>query len=297
MMRVRFRVPCLIGALALVLFAAVFLAPSVACATQDGHPVVVSMGDSYSSGEGVEPFIDQGRTDKYNSLDWLAHRSEKGWPGLLKVQGQTLNEMPEGWYYVAASGAVTAHILGGAHDTDAVGQFTKRWKGWDSVFPEGEGSNTLPCQDDQLRALQGSVDYVTLTMGGNDVGFGDIVGAAATNDLKDVPVVRDLPIVSVGNLDAELQAALKKFHEQTRFDLIDTYKQIQRNAGSQAHVIVAGYPHLFPADGRSALVKIGNASLATPSEVVGVSADDAGIINSSVDVFDGPDRILYDCHL
>ena len=67
----------------------------------DADPItVVSLGDSYSSGEGIPPFY--GQTDpqgkqlpiqkKITDNDWLAHRSPKGWPSLLKFpdSGETL---------------------------------------------------------------------------------------------------------------------------------------------------------------------------------------------------------------
>ena len=42
-------------------------------AKTEGTPVVVSLGDSYSSGEGVEPFYGQDTHRKKNQ-DWLAQR-------------------------------------------------------------------------------------------------------------------------------------------------------------------------------------------------------------------------------
>ena len=41
--------------------------------------VIVSLGDSYSSGEGIEPFYGQEEEMevKCQNPDWLAHRSEK----------------------------------------------------------------------------------------------------------------------------------------------------------------------------------------------------------------------------
>ncbi|MBQ1392315.1 MAG: hypothetical protein IIY81_02020, partial [Lachnospiraceae bacterium] len=55
--------------------------------------IVVSMGDSYSSGEGIEPFYGQKENDnpngkdlsrfaKIDNDDWLAHRSMYSWPSL-----------------------------------------------------------------------------------------------------------------------------------------------------------------------------------------------------------------------
>ena len=53
--------------------------------------VVVSMGDSYSSGEGITPFYgDNNPGDDLSHLRWnfiecLAHRSEHSWPGVLEL--------------------------------------------------------------------------------------------------------------------------------------------------------------------------------------------------------------------
>ncbi len=69
--------------------------------------IVVSLGDSYSSGEGIELFYEQDKTmeDKINSptQDWLAHRSTKSWASQLRVGGLegTLGEhRDENWFFV-----------------------------------------------------------------------------------------------------------------------------------------------------------------------------------------------------
>ena len=51
--------------------------------------VMVSIGDSYSSGEGIEPFYGQSKPayEKVADQDWLAHRSEKSWSGRLTLNG------------------------------------------------------------------------------------------------------------------------------------------------------------------------------------------------------------------
>ena len=43
-----------------------------------GSRIMVSLGDSYSSGEGIEPFYGQNDavSQKVQNQDWLAHRSE-----------------------------------------------------------------------------------------------------------------------------------------------------------------------------------------------------------------------------
>jgi len=56
---------------------------------EEDEVIVVSLGDSYSAGEGIEPFYGQGLAvkEKVTNKDWLAHRSEKSWPGQLTVPG------------------------------------------------------------------------------------------------------------------------------------------------------------------------------------------------------------------
>ena len=79
--------------------------------------IIVSLGDSYSSGEGIPDFYgqDRGTPGKYSNEDWLAHRSKTAWPSRLR-----LPSMAEGdctgkhrnttWYFAASSGAVTDNI-------------------------------------------------------------------------------------------------------------------------------------------------------------------------------------------
>ena len=79
--------------------------------------VIVSLGDSYSSGEGIEPFYGQNEKDlskKVKNLDWLAHRSENSWSGMLTlpgVNGTMAKNRGIHWYFAAVSGATTADII------------------------------------------------------------------------------------------------------------------------------------------------------------------------------------------
>lgn len=93
---------------------------TVAEAVSD-DPVVVSLGDSYSSGEGLEPFYgqDKATADKVEDYDWLAHRSQSAWPGRLKFDRDTNpvsdykdSENGNKWYFVASSGAKIENLSG-----------------------------------------------------------------------------------------------------------------------------------------------------------------------------------------
>ena len=83
-------------------------------ATEESR-IMVSLGDSYSSGEGIEPFYGQNEStaDKVKNQDWLAHRSEKSWPGRLTLQGvngSMAQNRNDNWFFVATSGAVTDNL-------------------------------------------------------------------------------------------------------------------------------------------------------------------------------------------
>jgi len=110
---------------------------------EEGPPAkYVAMGDSFSSGEGVESF--EPGTDVGGSSENRCHRSFKAYSHLLKDELE-LGSMD----FVACSGATTSDLIFGSSADGS----------W------GEGS--------QLNALSDDTEVVTLTIGGNDVGFSE----------------------------------------------------------------------------------------------------------------------------
>ena len=125
------------------------------------------------------------------------------------------------WYFVAVSGAETKH-------------FTEKQN-----KPENKYVMKLRPQLDIFNQITDTVDYVTLTIGGNDVKFADVIKKAV------------LYSYSIGGY--------KKFEKYlediwaTRFDTLanikETYKKIEQAAGKQATILVAGYPTLVNSKG------------------------------------------------
>lgn len=263
-------------------------------AKSNGYPVVVSLGDSYSSGEGAEPFYGQNDAfGKYGDEDWLAHRSQKAWPGKLVIDGVELSSMKDdGWYFVASSGAETRHIMG----DDEAGGVQEKSTGiigdllWDIL----DKDVPLPCQGDiftDTRIKPGSIDFVTLTIGGNDLGFVDVVTDGVTETAKSGirsvleaehlvtgwniwEYLKDRPGLRSGTLKRNLNSAVATFKTQTLHRLSDLYDYVLDKAGNQATLVVAGYPHLFPDQGRAPFIDHHSAAL----------------INSAVDTFDSEVR-------
>jgi len=195
--------------------------------------VIVSMGDSYSSGEGIDNFYDYDLSiaDRVKSKDWLAHRSQECWSGRLRlngVDGTMRDHRDSNWYFVAASGAETKDIFGSQ----------------EKKYRKGLNSDTawLPAQINvfnQLEQDKKKADYITLTLGGNDLGFTDVVTQA----------VYVHPFVNKGALADTLENSWKKFYNKTKGDLRNCYEHILKDAGEQATMIVAGYPKLVSEGG------------------------------------------------
>lgn len=235
-------------------------------ATEESR-IMVSLGDSYSSGEGIEPFYGQNEStaDKVKNQDWLAHRSEKSWPGRLTLQGvngSMAQNRNDNWFFVATSGAVTdnlSHNQRKEYDIDGI-----------------EGSRYIDKQLDVFKELgDKKAEYVTVSIGGNDAKFADIITEAA------IPHP-----LNPGALNDKLNSVWEEFYygidggESIRDRLYQAYCDIQDAAGAQAKIIVSGYPKLLDPNGSGFLF----------------SENEAALINDSVSRFnDEIESIVKSC--
>ena len=216
---------------AAALFTAVCSIPKAFTATAEAEDkrIIVALGDSYSSGEGIEPFFGQEQETalKVQDEDWLAHRSALCWSGQLTlpgVSGTMAEHRGENWFFVAASGAETVHM-----DNSFVKSYT---------LADAQGSKALAPQLSVFDGIApGTVDYVTLTLGGNDAGFSSIITCAAGFGDTD--------------LTTKLEQVWAHYYETggIRDNLKQSYYAIAEAAGPQAAIIVAGYPPLLSPEG------------------------------------------------
>ena len=223
-----------------------FPADAQAAANGKEHgTIIVSLGDSYSAGEGIEPFYGQDKPmdERCNDRDWLAHRSEKSWPGMLTlptVDGMMREHRNVHWYFAAASGAETKHInrtgdLVTGKDYH-VGEHEKPYNR-DFVI----GKKYLPGQLDIFYNTPGldrnEVDYVTLTIGGNDLGFTKVlelchnIGPSQVHDFLTEKLEH---FFDEGGVHDQLKMCYTRIH----------------NAAPKATIIVAGYPELLEYSGK-----------------------------------------------
>ncbi len=227
--------------------------------------VVVSLGDSYSSGEGITPFYgqDKGVPEKFYDYDWLSHRSKNGWPAQLVIPGvdgvtkdyEYRNPKSDAcrWYFGAVSGAETKNFSNEKQEKKV-----NRKEG--GLFgTKYQFTRELPLQMDVFKDnnLQGKVDYVTLSVGGNDVGFSDIVTTCAVGStyLEDALVDATIGdyVDNPNVIDLKMAWLWANFSE-TRANIKQVYKDIQDNAGEQAEIIVAGYPQLLEPNGKGVAI-------------------------------------------
>ena len=255
---------------------------TIAKYSTDDPLIVVSLGDSYSSGEGIEEFYGQNKSlsEKVKDYNWLAHRSKKSWPSLLKIPGVegTMSDYIEfgdtstadvQWYFGAVSGAETKHIK----NEEFKKSYIKRFNDGISINPLLMGSENLPKQLDIFDNIKGKVDYVTLTIGGNDVNFAGVITKCVTES----------SYLKFGKTTG-LEKMLNKLWDNigtTMAKIKQVYKDIEDAAGSQASIIVAGYPELLDKNGKG----------------FAISRQEATQINEKVRDFNGEiKKVVTECY-
>ena len=225
--------------------------------------IVVSLGDSYSSGEGIEPFFGQEKEweEKKSDKDWLAHRSMLSWPSQLVIPGiegkmadyrstDLTGDSPCKWYFVASSGAVAQDIT-----SQQQRKMTRTYAGW---LCWKVAHVSMPRQITVFDSIEGDVDYVTMTIGGNDVDFAKIITTCVTKSTY----------LGSKTLEKKLEELWDNF-DTTESKIKKVYTDVQSAAGPQAEIIVAGYPKLLEKTGKGFFI----------------SKDEAEKVNSNVTMF------------
>lgn len=217
---------------------------SIVRATDD-DAIIVSLGDSYSSGEGIEPFIGQNQPlqDRVKDVDWLAHRSKKSWPSQLIVPNKNVQ-----LYFGAVSGAETKHIIPPDDpniDNRQLKEYIKGVRNGITIHPIYylRGTKLMPYQVDIFDSISGDVDYVTLTIGGNDVDFAGVI----TNGFLEPSY-----LTGFFGRTTFLERKLDKLWaniDSTMNHIEQVYLDIARKA-PHATILVAGYPKLLDKTGK-----------------------------------------------
>lgn len=184
----------------------------------------VSLGDSYSAGEGLRPFK-PGTESAAFGPGHGCHRSKKAYPELVKFKPSSAER------FFACSGAVAYDVF---HSYTSSGRFA---------------NVVVPAQSGQI---ENGVGLVTITMGGNDVVFSKVVlhcflhTSCMRKKFHSPPddPKRDLRFPATQPLLQWGKAAVKIV--QSKVDLL--YPRIKLTYPN-ARILVIGYPYLFPDNG------------------------------------------------
>jgi hypothetical protein len=177
----------------------------------------VSMGDSYSSGEGNGSYMQGSATasDK-------CHRSQLSYPVMLTAADPDFKT--DSYTYASCSGAETADFLSPNHKY-----------------------STEPAQ---VKSLSAKTNVVTFTIGGNDVGFPDVLTACAH---AIDPIFQGFGCSKNATLVALVNNRINALKGQGNADnpnglpiiAIQTLLLLIHKDAPNAAIFVAGYPHLF----------------------------------------------------
>jgi lysophospholipase L1-like esterase len=170
----------------------------------------VALGDSYSAGDGAGAYL-------ADSADPRCLQSAYAYPELVDAKVAGANAIPAG----TANPAFVFAACTGAEVPD-----------FNSLQ-----SDNQPAQLSYLKNLPAnSVGLVTLTVGGNDAGFGQVMGYCATQEGKE-------------SCQEHSQAEVNRIIlNQLPLKLFDLYRQIKSepSLAPDAQILVLGYPQFFP---------------------------------------------------
>ncbi|SDT15979.1 GDSL-like Lipase/Acylhydrolase family protein [Friedmanniella luteola] len=226
----------------------------VAAPAQAAPPRAVALGDSFASGEGLAPY--RAGTDTATNR---CHRSPLAYPELLDEGRRPAVRRIRS---VACSGAVTGDVVADLRPGDGV-----------------------PAQ---VTALSRRTRTVTLTVGGNDVGFASVLGACTYTPVPELQAVvpgrpgcRELLDGRVAAATAGLAGAAPT--GPGRLSLAQVLVEVQRRA-PRAQVYVTGYPRLFGLTGFDTYgCRVGSVQAGAVQAPLYVSGADVRWIRSKAD--------------
>lgn len=108
-------------------------------------------------------------------------------------------------------------------------------RGYTLSFQACSGAKTTDVNSNQLGTLSSTTSLVTITIGGNDAGFSNVIVNCALYYFTCGSAISEANSFIANKLPALLDT---------------TYSDIRSNA-TTAHVVVLGYPHLFTSEGKT----------------------------------------------
>ncbi|WP_394940067.1 hypothetical protein [Psychromicrobium sp. YIM B11713] len=212
---------------------------------QKPRDIVVAIGDSFSSGEGAKDYFSESDNNgnpingKPNRFQNACHRSNNSWSLKSVLPGSLLstkNRIAQGdpsidYSFVACSGAETKNALPFLTVPDS-----QRPQSSYGAFGTGQYGEVA-----QLDSgfIDESTTLVTMTMGGNDLKFAQIMQACVGTIM---PRCLEEPLE--GDAISAFDATNKKIKDNLYFDLLKIMQEIKKKAPS-AKILIMGYPFLI----------------------------------------------------
>ncbi|MBL7494027.1 hypothetical protein I6A60_06390 [Frankia sp. AgB1.9] len=191
--------------------------------TPSSKPAVsyVAFGDSYQSGEGVEPYYDNSDRPAFNGIKDACHRSPQAYSNAVFNALRAARPGNDEFHFLACSGAVINDVNGQLYDQGEVPQINTNW-------------------------LDENTTNVTVGIGGNDSRFSTIVKACIEGEipLSTNCISPDYHLTVSGVVDPQpLTTQEPAVIDALKPRLVALYQQIHTLAPN-AQITVVGYPHI-----------------------------------------------------
>jgi hypothetical protein len=241
----------------------------------------VALGDSYSAGQGAADQYYLPGTDppnpKISGSTTGCHQARTSWGQLMNDQAEK-SGLVQTLLFVACSGAVFDDLYA-----------------WDNDYV-AENEREPP----QLDSVNRDTYLATMTMGGNDVGFQDILTDCTNNPQNPLSSKNHNPVhvgdgcdqpgrkayEDVMNHNSGLPALVNGLSVATwptPPTLTQLYENIVERMANGTTFIVVGYPHLLSDDKKDYILADGHCSVTNPSMLGTISYADANWIDSVID--------------
>ncbi|MER5635776.1 SGNH/GDSL hydrolase family protein [Kitasatospora sp. NPDC002227] len=239
---------------------------------------VVALGDSYSSGEGTGNYYYNSDVNGANAVTRDAcHRSPNAWSrqAVLADSGSSIgaradqNDATMDYHLIACGGARVNNVLSVDSPRDAISLSDKA-----GGFQSGQGQNGEIAQLDQ-GFLDANTTLVTISIGGNDAKFSDIVTKCVT-----YLVLSDCSTLADDETGAPLaQAEPKLMNSGVHDSVVLALTEIHKRAPN-ARIVLMGYPPLFENHGSCLSGRLDTATISA----FAIGGPTAGVLATLVDI-------------
>lgn len=206
---------------------------------------VVGLGDSFASGEGAdayEPWSDN--NGSYSLSQNACHQSANSWirkttlPGDSATIGAKSDSADIGmdFHFLACSGAVSENLL--PYHSVASPRPTNAW-GKDGAYGQAGTVSQL-----DAGYLDENTTLVTMSIGGNDMRFADIISACVKAYFIGFPTADCSGVVLEGDTETLIPASAHRLEHELP-ESLTTILQLVRERAPNARIAVTGYPKLF----------------------------------------------------